>query len=299
MILLTGATGFVGRYLLDGLLTKYGPNKVVAYTRTQIAGVKCICHNGYEADSFDFLAMGLGAIETIVHAGAFTPKDKTESDNQELANLNVFVTNCLLNANLPNLKRFVYLSTLDVYAPAELIDETTLLSPSNAYARSKMRCEELVVEWAKINSNIGQLLRLGHVYGPGEDLYRKVIPETMRRLRDGLALQIFGTGKQQRTFIYVKDVCRAILAALNLERDIGPVNIAGNHPISMAELIGLIINISGMQPKIEMVASADGQDIIFDTTKLVKYLLSDEIPLRDGLRMEWDYIIGKVNEDPY
>jgi nucleoside-diphosphate-sugar epimerase len=299
MILLTGATGFVGRYLLDKLLKKYGPKKVVAYTRSPIAGVKCVHHNNYDKDSFDFLAMGLDAIETIVHAGAFTPKDKTESDNQELADSNVFVTTSLLNANLPNLKRFIYLSTLDVYAPVEVIDESTLLSPSNAYARSKVHCEDLVVEWAKMTGNIGQLLRLGHVYGPGEDLYRKVIPETMRRLRDGLVIQMFGTGKQQRSFIYVEDVCRAILATFYLEQDIGPVNIAGCHRINMADLISLIIDISGMQPKIEMVPSLDGQDMVFNTAKLTKYLLKDQIPLRDGLRMEWDYTIGRGNENPY
>jgi UDP-glucose 4-epimerase len=299
MILLTGASGFVGRHLLDGLLRKYGPKKIVAYTRSPIAGVKCICHNGFESESFDFLEMGLDSIETVVHAGASTPKDKTESNNLELADLNIFVTNGLLNANLPNLKRFVYLSTLDVYAPAELIDENTLLSPSTAYARSKMRCEDLVVEWAKKTGNIGQVLRLGHVYGPGEDLYRKVIPETMRRLLDGRILQMYGTGKQQRSFIYVKDVCNAILAALDLEQDIGPVNIAGCHRISMADLIALIINVSGMQPKIEMVPSADGQDMVFNTTKLAKYLLSDEIPLRNGLRLEWDHMIGRGNENNY
>jgi nucleoside-diphosphate-sugar epimerase len=299
MILLTGATGFVGKCLLNELLTKYGPRKVVAYTRSPIAGVQCICHNGYEAKSFDFLAMGLESIDTVIHAGAFTPKEKAESDNLELANSNVFVTRRLLNANLPNLKRFIYLSTLDVYAPAELINEDTLLSPSNAYARSKIRCEELVVEWANINGNIGQLLRLGHIYGPGEDLYHKIIPETMRRLRDGLTLQMFGAGKQRRAFIYIKDVCRAILASLELERDIGPVNIAGAHQISMVDLIDMIIDISGMQPKIEIVESADGRDMVFDTAKLAKYLLVDEMPLRDGLRIEWDYMMGGGNKNLY
>lgn len=299
MILLTGATGFVGRHLLDGLLLKYGPKKIVAYTRSPIAGVKCVCHNGYKAESFDFLAMGLKSIETVVHAGAFVPKDKTEFDNLELANSNVFVTGCLLNANLPNLKRFVYLSTVDVYCPAELIDEDTLLSPSNAYARSKMRCEELVLEWAKTRGNIGQLLRLGHIYGPGEDLYHKVIPETMRRLRAELKLQMFGTGKEKRSFIYVKDACRAILASLDLEGDIGPVNIAGSYPISMEDLIDLIIDISGMRAEIEIVANTNGQDMIFDTNKLAKYLLSEEMPLRDGLKMEWNYMIGSAHENPY
>jgi len=298
MILLTGATGFLGRHLLEGLLLKYGPEKIVAYTRTPIPGVKCVCHNGYESDSFEFVAMGLGDIDTILHAGAFTPKSKTESNNQELADLNVFVTNSLLKANLPNLKRFVYVSTIDVYAQAEVIDEATPISPSNAYAGSKMRGEELVSDWAKMHGKIGQVLRLGHVYGPGEERYRKVIPETMRRLRDRQNLQVFGAGKQHRAFIYVKDASSAILAALDLERDIGPVNIAGGYRIRMIELINLMIEISGMQPEIEMVPSGEGQDMVVNTSKLQKYLLSDQKPLREGLRLEWDYMKGRGNENP-
>lgn len=299
MILLTGATGFVGRHLLDGLLLKYGPGEIVAYTRSPIAGVKCICHNGYEAESFDFLAMGLGDIETILHAGAFIPKNNTESDNQVLADLNVFVTNCLLKARLPNLKRFVYLSTVDVYAPGVVIDESSPLGSMNPYSRSKLLGEELVKEWAKMQGNIGQVLRLGHVYGPGEEKFRKIIPETMRRIINGQPLCVFGTGKQRRSFIYVKDASRAILAALDLERNIEPINIAGCYSISMDELIKLITEISDTKPIVEIVPSSDERDLVFDTSKMRKYLLANEIPLHDGLKMEWDYMIGRGNENPY
>jgi nucleoside-diphosphate-sugar epimerase len=299
MILLTGATGFIGRCLLGELLKKYGSEEVIAYSRLPIPGVKCILHNGYEQDSFNFVANGLSKIKTIIHVGAFTPKNKLDSDNEKLANLNVIVTNCLLNSNLPNLKRFIYLSTLDVYAPAELINETTPLLRSNAYSRSKVLCEELVVEWSKKTGGIGQLLRIGHVYGPGEEAYQKIIPETMRRLKEGLPLQLLGTGKQQRAFIYVKDVCSAILAALDLEQDVGPINIAGSYRISMEELINLIVDISRLQAKIEVIKGVESRDIVFDNSKLIKYLLSNETSLRDGLKKEWNYMVARDNEYSY
>jgi UDP-glucose 4-epimerase len=299
MILLTGANGFVGRHLLDALLKKYGHQKVVAYSRSPIAGVKCICHNGYEIQSFNFLSMGLESINIIIHAGAFTPKNKYESNNVELANLNVHVTDSLLNANLPNLQKFIYLSTIDVYASSKIIDEDTLLSPSNAYSKSKMRCEELVLKWSKINGKICQLLRLGHVYGPGEDLYQKIIPETMRRLRDGITLQMFGNGQQRRSYIYVQDVCSAIITSLSLNRHIGPVNVAGRHQVSVIDLIHLMMDVSGVRGEISIVSGSNDQDIIFDTEKMSKYLLKNEVSLRNGLKKEWDYMLGSANENTY
>jgi hypothetical protein len=39
--------------------------------------------------------------------------------------------------------------------------------------------------------------------------------------------------------------------------------------------------------------------MVFDTAKLAKYLLVDEMPLRDGLRIEWDYMMGGGNKNLY
>ena len=300
MILLTGATGFIGGHLLDALIKKYGANRVVAYTRLTIPGVRCICHNGYELDSFNFSDMGLDDIETIIHAGAFIPKNSIESNNQVLSDLNVYVTNRLLSADLPNLKRFIYLSSVDVYAPSSVaIDESSRLEPANSYSRSKLMCEELVAEWAKKQDTIGQVLRVGHVYGPGEGGFRKIIPETMRRILNGQRLCIFGTGKQRRSFIYVKDLSRAVLAAIDLEQNIGPVNIAGLHSISMEELVRLITEISDTKTIVEIISSSKERDLVFDLEKMKKHLLVAEIPLREGLKIEWDYMRVKGNDNPH
>ena len=114
MILLTGATGFIGSHLLKYLISEYGAENVIAYTRSQIEGVICTYHNNYNQESFSFSEIGPEKIDIIIHAGASTPKNKLQADNTELANANIFVTKSLLNAKLPNLKRIIYLSTVDV-----------------------------------------------------------------------------------------------------------------------------------------------------------------------------------------
>ena len=300
MILLTGASGFVGKHMLKELISKYGTQNVVAYTSKPIPGVQCILHDGYKIKSFEFTNIGLGDIKTIIHAGASTPKTKTEVDDKLSAELNIHVTDQLLKANLPNLKRFVYLSTLDVYSFKDIIDETTALTPSSAYAKSKLHGEELVYKWTKLQQGrIGQILRLGHIYGPGEEKFRKIIPETMRRLLKGQPIEIFGTGHERRAFIYIDDVVRALMAALELKHDIGPVNIAGEKSISIIELVKLLIEISGNHQPIKQIQSPVGHDMVFNTAKLATYLLNDEISLQKGLQIEWDYMKSESYEDPY
>ena len=299
MILLTGATGFIGSHLLKNLISEYGAENVIAYTRTQIEGVICAYHNNYNQESFSFSEIGPEKISTIIHAGASTPKNKLQADNTDLANANIFVTKSLLNANLPNLKRFIYLSTVDVYAEAKIINEATSLLPANAYAKSKLYSEKLVANWARTHGYIGQILRIGHVYGPGQESYNKIIPSIMRCLIDGQTIKIYGSGSQRRSFIYVKDVVKAIMTSLNLKDDIGPVNITGNIPVSINTLVNLMAKISTVDPIIEILSHKEEGDIVFDSIKMKKYLLNDEISLEDGLTLEWKYTANKLNENSH
>jgi hypothetical protein len=89
------------------------------------------------------------------------------------------------------------------------------------------------------------------------------------------------------------------MSALELKHDIGPVNIAGKKNISIIELVNLLIEISGNHQPIKQTQSTAGHDVIFNTAKLATYLLNDEISLRKGLQIEWDYMKSESYEDPY
>jgi hypothetical protein len=57
--------------------------------------------------------------------------------------------------------------------------------------------------------------------------------------------------------------------------------------------------ISTVDPIIEILSRKEEGDIIFDSTKMKKYLLNDEISLEDGLTLEWKYTVNKLNENSH
>ena len=292
MILLTGASGFIGKHLLPALVERYGEDNILVLTSKQIHCRHLLLHNNYNFENDFFVKSGYSdKINTIVHAGAFTPKNAKKINSWKHCNGNILSTDRLLNAELPSLRKIVYLSTLDVYKSDDIISEGTVIEPVSLYAHSKMYVEQMLGAWANTENKRCQILRIGHVYGPGEELYEKIIPVTMRKLMADEPLQLWGGGEELRSFIFAQDIVNAILNAVKLEESIGVVNLVGGQPVSILELVNKLIRISGKEPIIETFKSAGPKrNLVFDNSKMRKHLLSFETPLDEGLQKEWNYM---------
>lgn len=296
MILLTGASGFIGQHLLQNLIDVYGENEIVALTSKPISSCRYILHENYSFDDNLFLENNLESIHTIIHAGAFTPKNNEESNNITLSNSNIFNTEKLLKLNLPNLKRLIFLSTLDVYDLAEMISEQSAVKPISLYGFSKLYCEEMVKNWGNQNNKLTQILRIGHVYGPGEEVYRKLIPITISKILENKSIEIWGSGEEKRSFIYIKDAVKAILNSIKLEEDFGIINITSSTSVTVKELVKQIIKITKPNHKIEYIASNHtSRDLVFDNSKMKKYLLSEFTSIEEGLSNEINFMKNKLN----
>jgi len=294
MILLTGASGFIGKHLLTSLAEKYGIDEVIAFTSSPIAGYNYLLHNNYQFDDDYFVQTDFGhRIDTIIHAGSYTPKNAAEANDWRRCTQNIYNTQKLLEARLPNLKKFIYLSTLDVYGENDIISEASLIEPVSQYGYSKLYSERLIATWACQQNIASQILRLGHVYGPGEEAYQKIIPATISKIKNDQPIQIWGTGLELRSFIYIKDVVLAILNCLNLTENVGPVNIVGGTQITISKLVNKLIAISGKTLDIEFVnTTGKSRNLVFDNNKLKQYLLPLETDLDVGLSEEWLYMKG-------
>ena len=297
MILLTGASGFIGKHLVSEIVNIYGRNGVVALTSNPIDECPYIIHNQYNFDSRVFKTYGYAdSISTIIHAGAFTPKNSSEANDLKNCNQNIYNLDKLLNTDLPNLKKIIYLSTLDVYGNSEIISEDSSINPLSLYGYSKLYGEKLVEWWAKSVGVTSQVLRIGHVYGPGEDAYQKIIPVTMKKLLFHEPIEIWGDGSDLRAFIYIKDIITAILNSILLKVDTGPINLVSNNSISIKKLVEQIVNISGLKSEIKQLPRrADPRSLRFNNDRMRKYLLPSEKPLSEGLSNEWDYMRKKFS----
>ena len=291
MILLTGASGFIVKHLLKELIASYGKENVVALTSKPINDCNYLLHLNYAFGDSYFIESGIKNIDTIIHAGAFIPKSSRDGNNIKECNNNIRTTTRLTTSNLPDLKSFIFLSTIDVYAPDYPIVEDSRIDPVSLYGCSKSYCENLVQAWAS-NANINyQILRIGHVYGPGEEEYQKIIPITMKRLLLNKPIKLIGNGKALRSFIFITDVVEAIVRSLELKNNMGVINVVGQEQVSIYDLLHRIIEVSKRTVEIGSVCSnAISRDLIFDNSKMKQLLWTPGIDLKEGLQKEWNYM---------
>jgi len=291
MILLTGTSGFIGTHLLSKLIEIYGNENIVALTSKPITACKYILSNDYNFDEDYFIRCGFENIETIIHAGAYTPKASSEGNNIGLCNSNITSTGKLLTSNLPKIKNFVFFSTLDVYGYDNPITEETQLLPASLYGHSKLYCEQMISAWAVQKEICHQILRIGHVYGEGEEKYQKIIPLTIQRLLSETPLQIYEEGEEIRSFIYITDVIDAIMNSLVLNKFAGIINVVGDEKISIYNLIKKLILISGMSPKINKIQAKNApRDLVFNNSKMKEILGTPKVGIKEGLINEWNYM---------
>jgi UDP-glucose 4-epimerase len=290
-MIITGTSGFIGARLLQSTRATYR-NNVTAFSSGQSEG----SHIVYR-DEPDFgltptdLALIEGA-EVLIHAGAFTPKSGAEANQVEGCNSNITFTKKLLGLPWYNLKKVVFLSTVDVYANVDgPISENTPTVPVSLYGLSKLYCERMVTLYANEKGIVGQLLRIGHVYGPGEEKYAKVIPKAIQNIVDGNDVELWGEGKELRSFIFIDDVVAAIFKAVELQEEPGVINVVGGNAIAIRDLIETLIEIGGRGTKVsQREFSGATRDLVFDNTKLKHYLMPKESDFIDGLRVEFAHI---------
>lgn len=292
-ILLTGAGGFVGEHLLKQLVLKYGADQVVALTSREIPGVRCVTAPDHDFSVID--KTRFNDIDALVHAGAFTPKSAREANDLRRCGLNISVTEALLGFEFAALKKVVFTSTLDVYAGADLISEATPVGPATLYGASKLYGEKMVEAFAAERGISHAILRLGHIYGPGEEAYQKMLPLTISNVVSGRPVQLFGAGEELRSFIYIDDVVKSLMNVLSVELPSPVVNIVGGKPVSIKALIEKIISIAGQQVEVvRQPAAAKGRDFVFDNSLLKSTLLPDEFDFDQGLAVEIEYMKRKL-----
>ena len=286
---MTGASGFIGSAVARRLERESGV-RVVRLARTLERTGDSLPVALEDLNRDVWRDGSVDRIDVLFHIGGYIPKTHSSGmaiESNFASNLNG--TRRLLES-LPNAPdKIVFASSVDVYARTnDTITERSRVDPATLYGASKLFLEKLITLYARENSVEASVLRLGHIYGPGEGAFDKIIPKLIRRLLANQAPAITGDGSVLRDYLYVTDAAEAFARAAERRGLPEILNVVSGRSVTLRELAELLVDLTGYAGEIDYVASqAGGVSFRFDNTEFVRALGEPSlVSLRTGLSAE-------------
>ncbi len=286
-ILVTGGAGFIGSNLVRYILENRPDDRVINLDGLTYAGnmeslaefVDDPRHEFVHGDINDAEKLDtiMPKADVVLHLAAESHVDRSIHNPSLFLQTNIIGTQCMLDsAKKHEIKRFVYVSTDEVYGElplddkSQLFTESTPLSPNSPYAVSKTGGDMLARAYHHTyDMNIG-ITRCSNNFGPYQ-FPEKVIPLFVNNLLEGKKVPLYGDGRNVRDWLHVLDHCEAICRVLDEGKPGEAYNIGGNNERSNLELTKMLIELCGRDESfIEQVPDRLGHDMRYaiDATKI-------------------------------
>ena len=266
-VLITGGAGFVGSHLAEALLER--GDEVFALDNLSTGSIENITHLKahpkfhYTIDTVTHepvLAELVDRSDVIVHLAAAVGVKLIVEAPVHTIETNVHGTEVVLKHASKKKKLVLIASTSEVYGKSVNVpfreDADLVLGPSDkhrwAYACSKLIDEFLALAYWKERKLPIVIVRLFNTVGPRQTgQYGMVIPNFVQQALSGRPITVFGDGTQSRSFTYVGDVVRAMVALIDEPRAVGQVfNIGNGREISIGDLAERIRALTGSRSEI-------------------------------------------------
>lgn len=251
VVLVTGASGFIGAVLAQKLAMFKGIKLLLlsrGQNHTLCGSARWITKDLNHLDQDYWHSMDVTQIDYVFHLGAFTPKSSAQiNDLKNVIENNVSGTAALLKSIPGNKTRIIFSSTLDVYERFEtrqVLSESSRVRPTSLYGSSKLFCEDIVRDWASSCERSYAILRYGHIYGPGEEKYKKFIPIALSKIFSNESVLIYGDGSTLRDYLYVDDAVEATVRAALIPENIPSLNIVRGKSVSLKEVGELLVKLT-------------------------------------------------------
>lgn len=271
----TGGAGFIGSNYVRMLLTdKFGPVlKVTVFDKLTYAGnldnlkevagdprfsfVKGdICDEKLVRDS-------ISKDDIVVHFAAESHVDRSISGPSEFVRTNILGTQVLLSVALENrAKLFLHVSTDEVYGSVESGDsvESDPLLPNSPYSASKAASDLLVRSYVQTYGLDARITRCCNNFGPNQ-YPEKFIPLSVKSLKEGKEIPVYGDGLNIREWIHVDDHCLAIQAVIRDGQPGEIYNIGSGESFSNLEIANHILDSFGFdRTRLSFVKDRAGHD---------------------------------------
>lgn len=261
-VLVTGATGLLGRHMVDVLDADGASIRVFARPSSDVRPLQSSSRNldivrGTVEDG-ESIRRAVAGVECVVHlAGHLSAAApfSTNGDSPLYQRINVeFTTNLLSEASAAGVHRFVFASSSSVYDAAVPVPtpEDAPLNPESAYGRSKLAAETRVMAWHE-RGMATTIVRPALIYGPGD---RHFIPLALGLARLPI-LPLVNGGRTLFDMIYARDVAELMWRAVQANADGCRIYNAGpGEPTTLEDLVAAFRRLTGRGPRIVPVTSA-------------------------------------------
>jgi UDP-glucose 4-epimerase len=254
--IVTGGAGFIGSHMVEYLVEKNHFVTVIDNFHTAKLENLSRFKNKIEILNmnilnYEKLRSVVKNIDGVFHEAALTLVQESFTKQKEYHDVNVTGTENIFKLAKEFGFKVVYASSSSVYGNTKKvpIKEDTERKPLNPYGNTKLDDEYLAEKYSKVGvSIIG--LRYFNVYGPRQNVaYAGVITKFLENIANSKAPVINGNGLQVRDFVYVGDVVKANLMAMESKVNFAFVNIGTGTALSINDLADIIIKASGLAIK--------------------------------------------------
>ena len=294
--LVTGGAGFLGSHLCDELLRR--GHRVICVDNLETGSLRNIEH--IRVPEFEFLQLDIvqpyfveRPVDFVYHLAS--PASPIDYLRLPLHTLKVgsHGTHHSLGLAKQHRARFLLASTSEVYGDPQVHPQQETywghvnpIGPRGVYDEAKRYAEALTMAYHRQQGVDTAIIRIFNTYGPRMRPHDgRAIPTFMRQALQNRPITVFGDGSQTRSFCYVDDLIRGMIALAESGRQ-GPINIGNPNEFTLLQLAQQVIDVCESSSEIvfEALPTDDPQVRQPDIT-LARDLLGwePEIELHDGL----------------
>ena len=305
-VLITGVAGFIGSNLAKSHLNQgdevYGvDNLSTGQMRNvhQLEGLNFI--NSSASESIDSLPR---KVDVVYHFASPASPEKYMAQALNTMEVNTTGTLKLLEYASSNDARLIFASTSEIYGDPLVSPQQEIywgnvnpIGPRSVYDEAKRFGETLVSHFQREKLANAGIIRIFNTYGPNMDPYDgRVVSNFIRQALQGKPLTIYGSGEQTRSFCYIDDLVRGIMAMAS-STQLGPINLGNPEERTLLNLAQLVLEITNSESTLEFLdlPEDDPKQRCPDITK-AKTLLNWEprVDISTGIRETANWISKNV-----
>jgi len=314
--LVCGAGGFIGGHLVRRLRAE----------GFWVRGVDLKFHEHAETEADDFVIGDLRE-QSFVRAVVDRPFDEVyqlaadmggagyiftgENDADIMHNSATINLGVLDACHKRNIRRVFYSSSACMYPEHNQLDPDNPncaedsaypANPDSEYGWEKLFSERLYLAYNRNHGMQCRVARYHNIFGPegtwegGKEKAPAAMCRKVALAGNGGSIEVWGDGRQTRSFLYVDECIEGTVRLLRSDFE-GPVNIGSEEMVTINELAGMVIALSGKDLEIENIPGPLGVRGRNSDNRLIRERLgwAPSQPLIDGMRTTYRWIAGEID----